>query len=131
MSLPKRLEAIPCKEVHDDSQKLAENGAGPACKPNRLGDPKVEELLLDPTVSRRGVTVLEGYLLGIGEASRNEVDTDARPETGASNESSCESESAPSWAGRRLRGRRVAELFLDVAVGCSTFMASEARAADS
>ena len=44
-------------------------------------------------------------------------------------EGSLKKSSAPSsWAWRRVRGRRVAELFLEVTEGRSVFMAQEAEA---
>jgi len=95
VSLPKRLEAISCREDHEDSQKPAANAVEPVCDPNRLGALNVELLLLDVPTSWFEAAVLEGYLLGIGDASRNEDMVVCRAAE-VKDLSSCNSESPPS-----------------------------------
>jgi len=96
VSLPRRFEAIPCREDHEDSQKPPANAVGPACDPNRLGALKVVLLLLDCPTSRFEAAVLEGCLLGTGDASRKEEDMGGRRAAEVSEGSSCNSESPPS-----------------------------------
>lgn len=84
VSLPSRLEAIPCNDDHDVSHRPVARVLGD-CDPNRFGDLVPVFLILSE--SRVAAEALEGYLLGIGEAPRSDEVDGVRLGSGASAES--------------------------------------------
>lgn len=125
------MDAIPCREDQDVSHKSVANVVGEVCDPNMLGGLDGLTLFCRLCTIPLVCAGRDGCLLGIGETALEGVPDDI--------EEASSKDIFEEWASltevlslscetkRRFRGRKVAELDLDVAASDSVFMAAEAH----
>ena len=126
-----RWDAIPCSEDQDVSQRSAAKFEGAACNANTLEGVELRLLLCCRCTLLLSCAGRDGSLLGIGEtalegAGDNE-DGASYPNVFVSLLWLTDTFSSSYEIRRRFRGRKVAEVDVDVVACGSVFMAAEAH----